>query len=235
MDDATGSRDRRIAAVASLDQPIRRRLYELLADRDRWITRDEAAAALDVARSVTAFHLDKLAEAGVVEVSFERTSGKTGPGAGRPSKIYRLAADELSASMPERRYDLAGQMLADAVARSATSGVPVATCLHEVARETGRATGRAARDEAGAGGRTGEPDVLAAIGAQGYAPCVQDEDQIVLSNCPFHRLAEHHRSLVCGMNLDYLTGFVEGFGPEPPWEAHLLPEPGYCCVRLRPQ
>src|SRR5680860_1334410 len=104
------TRDARIAAVASLEQPLRRRLYALLDDRDRWITRDEAASALDVARSVAAFHLDKLADAGVVEVTFERTTGRTGPGAGRPSKMYRLTLDELSASIPERHYDLAGQV-----------------------------------------------------------------------------------------------------------------------------
>src|SRR5437588_6728316 len=97
--------DRRIAGIAALDQPLRRQLYELLTTTDQWISRDEAAEALGVARSVAAFHLDKLAEAGVVEVRFERTTGRTGPGAGRPSKLYRPAVSELSASVPERHYD----------------------------------------------------------------------------------------------------------------------------------
>src|SRR4051812_37329553 len=99
--------ERRIAGIASLDQPARRALYELLAAADGWTTRDEAAEAAGVPRSVAAFHLDKLAEAGVLEVRFQRTSGRTGPGAGRPSKLYRRSPEELSVSVPERHYDLA--------------------------------------------------------------------------------------------------------------------------------
>src|SRR5262245_31346300 len=109
--------ERRIAGIAALDQPLRRDLYRLLARGE--VTRDDAAAALDIPRSVAAFHLDKLVAAGAVEVRFERTSGRSGPGAGRPSKLYRLANDELSVSVPDRRYDLAGSLLAAAVAESA--------------------------------------------------------------------------------------------------------------------
>lgn len=219
--------------MASLDQPLRRRLYVLLAERDRWTTRDEAASALDVARSVAAFHLDKLADAGVVEVSFERTTGRSGPGAGRPSKLYRLAADELSASMPDRHYDLAGRLLADAVAESTSDGTPVDQCLRRGARATGRAMGLEARTEVADGDRTDTAEVLASLGRQGYEPFLVDDGQIALSNCPFHRLAEDHRSLVCGMNLDFLGGLVEGLDPDPALDVRLLPEPGYCCVRLQ--
>src|SRR3954453_13311621 len=109
---------RKIAGIAALDQPLRRDRYRLLARAEGWTTRDQAALALDVARSVAAFHLDKLAEAGVVEVRFERTSGRPGPGAGRPSKLYRLIDSEVSASLPERHYALAGSLLASAVAES---------------------------------------------------------------------------------------------------------------------
>ncbi|MCB1028382.1 MAG: helix-turn-helix domain-containing protein, partial [Microthrixaceae bacterium] len=144
MDPAT-THDERITAIASLDQPLRRRLYGLLADRDRWTTRDQAADALDVARSVAAFHLDKLADAGVVDVDFQRTTGRTGPGAGRPSKVYRLAADEFSASMPDRHYDLAGHLLADAVAESSATGAPADQCLATAARAAGRRLGADAR------------------------------------------------------------------------------------------
>ncbi len=227
------TRDERIAAIASLDQPLRRQLYVLLADRDRWTSRDEAAAALDVARSVAAFHLDKLVDAGVVEVSFERVTGRTGPGAGRPSKMYRLVAGELSASMPDRHYDLAGRLLADAVARSTATGAPVDQCLHEVACAVGRSMGGEVRAEIDAGGDTTEARILAALGRRGYEPTLSAAGEIVLSNCPFHRLAEGHRSLVCGMNLDLLRGLVDALGSEVALDAQLVPEAGSCCVRLR--
>ena len=92
--------ERRISGIAALDQPLRRDLDRLLAERDGWVTRDEASEALGVPRSVAAFHLDKLVDAGVVEVTFERTTGRTGPGAGRPAKLYRRSTQEVSASIP---------------------------------------------------------------------------------------------------------------------------------------
>jgi predicted ArsR family transcriptional regulator len=118
----TDDLERRISGIAALDQPLRRDLYRLLADRDGWVTRDEAAEALGVARSVAAFHLDKLADAGAVEITFERTTGRTGPGAGRPAKLYRRGTAELSVSVPDRRYDLAGSLLATAIAESERTG-----------------------------------------------------------------------------------------------------------------
>src|SRR5262245_13261040 len=130
------SLEQRIGAIAALDQPLRRDLYRLLAaDPTVWTTRDDAAAALGVARSVAAFHLDKLVEAGLVEVACGRTSGRQGPGAGRPSKLYRLADDELAASIPERHYDLAGSLLASAIAESTRTGAPVRECLQTAAHE----------------------------------------------------------------------------------------------------
>ena len=102
--------DRRIAGLAALDQPVRRDLYRLLVSTDGWTTRDAAAATLGLPRSVVAFHLDKLADAGVLDVRFERTSGRQGPGAGRPSKLYRPSEAEVAASVPDRRYDLAGSV-----------------------------------------------------------------------------------------------------------------------------
>jgi predicted ArsR family transcriptional regulator len=94
---------------------------------------------------VAAFHLDKLADAGVVAVRFERIGGRTGPGAGRPSKLYRPADDEVGASVPDRNYDLAGSLLAAAVAESAETGAPVRDCLRATARTTGRQVGEGVR------------------------------------------------------------------------------------------
>ena len=228
--------------MASLDQPVRRLLYDLLAERDAWTSRDDAASALEVPRSVAAFHLDKLADSGVVEVSFERTSGRSGPGAGRPSKMYRLAAAELSASMPDRQYDLAAQLLATAVADSTATGTPVDQCLHRVAHDTGRSMGLQERQAIGESAVVGEPGeadptvdphVLWALERRGYEPCQMDDGEIALANCPFHRLAEEHRALVCGMNLDFVDGLIEGVAPDSPLHARLAPAPGYCCVRLR--
>jgi predicted ArsR family transcriptional regulator len=226
--------ERRIAAIAALDQPLRRDLYRVLAGAEGWTTRDQAAAALGVPRSVAAFHLDKLAAAGVVEVRFERTTGRTGPGAGRPAKLYRPARDEVSASVPERHYDLAGSLLAAAVAEATRSGAPVADCLAAAARAAGRQLGEEAVAIAGPLVRSRErrDAVVDLLGQHGYEPEVRARREIALTNCPFHRLAEEQRSLVCGMNLDFLAGLLDGTGSDERFTARLAPEPGYCCVRI---
>ena len=115
--------------------------YRLLSERDAWVTRDEASEALGIPRSVAAFHLDKLPEAGVVEVTFERTTGRTGPGAGRPASSTGRRDDEVSASVPERRYDLAGSLLAAAIAEAERTGAPD----HGMPRATAQAVGRGDR------------------------------------------------------------------------------------------
>jgi predicted ArsR family transcriptional regulator len=226
--------ERRISGIAALDQPLRRDLYLLLSERGGWVTRDEASEALGVPRSVAAFHLDKLADAGVVEVTFERTTGRSGPGAGRPAKLYRRGSDEVSASVPERRYDLAGSLLATAIAETERTGVPITESLTASARAAGRVIGEEAADATGqATTRDGRRRaVLDLLARHVYEPAVGRRGEIALVNCPFHRLAEEHRSLVCGMNLDFLAGLLEGIGPADRLSARLAPEPGFCCVRI---
>jgi hypothetical protein len=46
-------------------------------------------------------------------------------------------------------------------------------------------------------------------------------------------LARTHRELVCGMNLAFMEGVLEGLGVSG-IHATLDPQPGRCCVTLRP-
>ena len=224
----------RISDIAALDQPHRRALYALLTERRDWLGRDEAADALDMARSVAAFHLDKLADAGLVDVRYERPPGRTGPGAGRPAKQYRRSANEVSVSLPDRHYDLAGALLADAVAEATATGRPVDVALREAAHLAGCEMGNEVRESlpkrrsAAAVKRA----AMAALGRLGYEPFAEGRD-IVLANCPFHALAERHRPLVCGMNLDLLGGLAEALDEEERLTPRLDPQPGMCCVRVR--
>ena len=225
----------RIHEVAALDHPLTQAAYRLLIDRGE-LNRDETAEALDVARTVAAFHLDKLVDAGLADVRFERLTGRSGPGAGRTAKVYRRSDGELQVSLPERRYDLAGQLLAEAVERSALDGTPVEHALRDAAHHAGEELGAAARAEAGRrASRTARRNTLVAVlERQGYEPHVRD-GEIVLVNCPFHLLADQHRGLVCGMNLDLLSGIIDGAGGGEVLSARLAPEPGYCCVRVAPR
>jgi predicted ArsR family transcriptional regulator len=223
----------RVAEIAALDQPLRRDLYALVAGGDGWVSRDEATAALGIPRSVAAFHLDRLAEAELLEVRFVRPEGRSGPGAGRPAKQYRRAAAEVAVSIPERRYDLAGAMLADAVVAAEATGEPVGAALSAAARHVGCETGAVIRDQVDGDSTTDlRAAVSGALESLGYEPRDQN-GEIILSNCPFHRLAERHRTLTCGMNLDLLAGMCDALGTSSDLEARLEPVDGYCCVRLR--
>jgi predicted ArsR family transcriptional regulator len=223
-----------VEAVAFLDEPNRRRLYDLVAASRESVSRDDAAAALGISRELAAFHLDRLVEAGLLDTDYRRRGGRTGPGAGRPAKFYRRSDGELSVSFPPRRYDVAADVMATALDRlDHSAGTDV---VRAVARERGTEVGLDARRSAGArpGRRRLREALLDTLRGAGYAPEVDAANgAVLLRNCPFHSLATKHRDLTCGMNLAWADGVTEaladsGFTPQ------LDLKPGYCCVVFQP-
>jgi predicted ArsR family transcriptional regulator len=210
--------------VACLDEPTRRRIYDHVGVHTGPVSRDDVADALGIPRRTAAFHLDRLAEQGLLAVSFARRSGRSGPGAGRPAKLYERSAREVSVSLPARHYDLAGRLLAGAVAEAQHSGEGPREVLDRRARDFGEAL---ARDRSGEDQETVLMDLLE---DHGYEPQVAGAD-IVLHNCPFHAMAQEHTELVCGMNLHLLEGVLDGLGTSG-LHARLDPGPSRCCVRL---
>ena len=158
-----------IGAVALLDEPIRRRLYEHVA-AGRAVSRDEAAKETDVSRALAAFHLDRLVEAGLLVAEYRRLSGRTGPGAGRPAKLYRRAPGEVAVSFPERRYDVPALVFAETLEQVAGELPP--DTLRGAARHVGEAAGNAARKRAGprAGRRMRHDALLETLRERGYEP-----------------------------------------------------------------
>src|SRR5579885_112901 len=126
MHDGVGDRfDEAVGHLAALGDEVRRRLYRFVVDAGRAVGRDEAATGVGVAHHTAKFHLDKLVDEGLLDVEFRRLGDRRGPGAGRPAKLYRRSAIELAVSVPERRYDVAGTVLAGAVSRAQSTGVPL--------------------------------------------------------------------------------------------------------------
>lgn len=210
----------RISAVATLDDPVRRKLYELIAGSEQPLGRDAAASALGLPRSTTAFHLDRLAEAGLLSVEFRRLSGKTGPGSGRPAKLYRRSSDELTVSLPARNYELAGALMAEAMSDSIAHGEPVLDSLTRIAQRTGQQLGMRANS------------VASALEQNGFEPRVEDDASIVLGTCPFHRLAQRNSDVVCPLNVALVCGMAEG-AHDTEHSVELDPDAGECCVRVR--
>ena len=222
-----------LSSVGVLAEPARRALYEHVLGQPDAVSREQAAEAVGMPVHSAKFHLDKLEAAGLLEVEYRRLTGRTGPGAGRPAKLYRRSAREVALSVPPRRYDLAGQVLAEAVDRAVRDGVPIAAAVDEVAREVGRELGAAqvGDDSPAEGESEGELDRAARVlGRHGYEPQVA-EQELCLANCPFDRLAADHTELVCGLNLSLIDGVLDGLRTTG-LRARLEPEPGLCCVRV---
>ena len=211
--------------VAALADATRRALYEYVVSRPDPVGREEAAGALDLAPHTANFHLDKLVDAGLLTTEFRRLTGRTGPGAGRPAKLYRRADRQWSVSLPDRHYDLVGDILASGIERARTTGGPLEDAIDQAASETGRAIGTAAAP----GDLERFTEVLA---GQGFEPRLEDDDTVLLANCPFDALAQNHTALVCGLNRSFVQGVADGIGCAGV-TAHLEPEPGQCCVKAR--
>ncbi|MFF0427177.1 helix-turn-helix transcriptional regulator [Streptomyces sp. NPDC004520] len=204
-----------IEAIAVLQDPVRRRLYEYVVAQGREVGRNEAAEAAGVARTLAAHHLDKLTGAGLLESGSRRLSGRSGPGAGRPAKVYTRARGERSVSLPARDYRTAAELLAEAAEQA---GIDAGLCA------AARRRGEALRGPAGP--CAGLDEAMEVLAARGYEPYAA-EGAVRMRNCPFHAVAESFPPLVCGMNLALLEGLL---GTEGPVRARMDARPGECCV-----
>ncbi|MER6468894.1 helix-turn-helix transcriptional regulator [Streptomyces collinus] len=226
-----------IDAIAALQDPVRRRLYEYVVARGREVGRNEAAEATGVARTLAAHHLDRLTEAGLLESGSRRLTGRSGPGAGRPAKVYTRARAERAVSLPARDYRTAAELLAEAAERAGldaelttaarrrgeTLRGPTAPCGSlEQAMEVLAARGYEPHLESGEG----------APGTEGTGDPAEEPTPVVrMRNCPFHAVAERFPPLVCGMNLALLEGLL---GADGAVRARMDARPGECCVVVEP-
>ena len=209
-----------LEALSSLGDATRRRIYDHVAGQAAPVSREEAATAAGIGRTLAAYHLDRLAAEGLLTVTQERRSGRSGPGAGRPAKLYARSEREVAISVPPRDYHLAARLLADAAAADTEGHTrrALATAAERLGHELA--------DEAPA-----DTPIEALLRARGYEP-YEDDGVVRLRNCPFHAVAQRHPEVVCEMNHALLRGLVDGLGT-PGLTATLEPRPGRCCVALR--
>jgi predicted ArsR family transcriptional regulator len=223
--------DRDVAGIGALSDPLRRSLYLFVCAQPNPVSRELAADALGLAPHQAKFHLDRLERDGLLDSSYARLSGRSGPGAGRPAKLYRRARRDVSVSLPDREYQLAGRLMADAIAESAETGIPVIDALHRLAHSYGRHLGNAAvGDQPPRTARAALELAIATLTANGYEPR-PDVGRVIMANCPFHALAQVQTQLVCQMNHALIGGLTDALGPHRP-VAELDPAPDRCCVVL---
>jgi predicted ArsR family transcriptional regulator len=218
-----------VDVVALRGEPVRRRLYDYVGTQTDAVSREQAATAVGIKRPLAAFHLDKLAEEGLLEVEFRRLSERKGPGAGRPAKLYKRSSREVNVSLPHREYELAARVFAEAL--TADKGTaPVRAAARALGKEMADQVKERAGRHRGTKNLTRTAEEV--LQSYGFEPFHDDDGNIRLRNCPFHQLSRTYTDLVCGMNLDIMQAMVEELGLER-LEARLEPEPGMCCVAFR--
>jgi predicted ArsR family transcriptional regulator len=217
-----------LESLMSLGDPVRRRLYEAVAASGGEMSRDEVAKATGTARALVAYHLDRLVKDGLLAARFERQTGRTGPGAGRPAKLYSRPKATVRISVPARDPELAASVLLEAEARRSGEGLDAT--LEQAAREAGADLAREELDQQD----KPEPDALQRLlRDRGYEPQAEADGSVWLRNCVFDELVDRQRDVVCGMNLALMRGMLEAV-PDANLEARLDPAPGRCCVVLSP-
>lgn len=223
--------DRWRAAAALVDRS-RRALYDYVRHQDHPVSRDEAARAQRISRGLAAFHLDKLVDAGLLRAGYQAPPDRP-RGRGRAPKVYEPARagpadDGVAITIPERRYRLIAEILADAIADDPVAGRATDAARHHAHRR-GQDLGGELRRRG-----DGSPDLVAVLHELGFEPRAATDGRLLLHNCPFHALAARQTELVCGLNHAFLTGLVTGLaasGVRP----ELVPRPGACCVELTPR
>lgn len=223
------------SVVAVLEDNLRRQMYLYIRRQARPVGRDEAAAAAGISRKLAAFHLDKLVDKGLLKAHYARLPGRSGPGAGRPSKHYELSDAEVEVSIPERRYDLMGDIVVAALAGEAPDAA-VRERARTRAWDQGRQMGEQARQERGLRRASSAERVVAAaqevLDSCGFEPYRDERGGIALRNCPFHDLARQAPEVVCSLNQAFIDGLLRGLGNDRV-EAGLEPRTNECCVNLR--
>ncbi|SNQ48993.1 Transcriptional regulator [Frankia canadensis] len=201
--------------------PQRRAIYTHLRGATAPMSRDQVAAGLAIARTTAAFHLDRLAESGLLAVTYARPAGRGGPGAGRPAKLYQAREVDLEVAIPARRYERLARILVQSA--DLLDGEDYQARAQTVAFAAGERD--SAEHEAP---KAQAPQALkplsraaAALRQLGYEPAgasvgsVGGEDggpRLVLRNCPFRRLSATHPEVVCTLNERYVAGVIDGLG-----------------------
>ncbi|GAA4377977.1 helix-turn-helix transcriptional regulator [Agromyces bauzanensis] len=212
--------EQRLSAVSALADPLRRRAYEVVARSLEPLGHDAVATTLGIPRSTAAFHLNRLAAEGLLDVEFRRLGERIGPGQGRPAKVYRRTDADLAVQLPRRLYEVAGRIMAGAIADAADGEAPVMDSMRVVAATTGARLAGASADL---------DEALARLGMEPMA----DGPDLVLGTCPFHGLARENPAIVCALNHALVCGMAQAVGDDPD-RVRLDPGAGRCCVRIGP-
>jgi predicted ArsR family transcriptional regulator len=222
--------DQAVEKLGVLADRVRRSMYEFVRDAPAPVTREQVAAGTGTSVKLAAFHLEKLLERGLLRAHYQRPGSR--PEGGRPAKLYEPTREEVAVSLPERRYDLMGEILAGA---APAGGDAVRERARELAYRRGFEAGEGYKVESHLR-RPGRERTMTAAAAVlrelGFEPQPGDDGELLLWNCPFESLSDREPAVVCGINQALVTGVLDGLGGRGVTAA-LDRGAARCCVVLR--
>ena len=201
-----------LAPLSSLDDPLRRRLYEVVTSRPGPVSRDEAASAAGIGRALAVYHLDKLVESGLLTASYQRPPGRSGPGPAVPPSCTpgRTASSRSPCRRGSTNWPHGCSSRRSRPIRATAAGLRWPRRRAGWAPSWAQHSGRPQAADPPDGRDAAKRDVKGVLTQHGYEPCRGTDGVIRLRNCPFHQLTEQHREVVCGMNLALVEGLVDG-------------------------
>ncbi len=184
-----------MARLDGIADPELRELLLFVRGEAAPVSADDAGAALGVHRTVARGRLERLVEAGLLVTRFERRSGRSGPGAGRPAKLYLPAPESEALEFPPRHLgELVSRLLEELPRRGRSRA------LHGVGVDFGRGLAREARLRPAADHRAGLERVCAAVRSLGFQASLEsfDGEVAVVSTptCPLRPLVVEERQAV---------------------------------------
>jgi predicted ArsR family transcriptional regulator len=189
-----------LAVLKALGDETRFSMYQELASSTNALTAGELAERLGLHANTVRLHLERLREAGLVEV--EPVHRGT---VGRPQHVYSLVPGAPGLGFDPPSYTLLAGLLATLAERVGADAEDAAAA----GRAWGVDTGTRTRSRSCVKALTSEMDRL---GFDPSAQTVGGGADIAFLHCPFRELAEAYPELVCNLHRGICEGVVDAVG-----------------------
>jgi predicted ArsR family transcriptional regulator len=197
-------------------------IYLELARSEAPLSTIEIAETLDLHPNTVRPHLERMRDAGLVEVEAESRGT-----VGRPQHRWSTTADAPSLGLEPSGF----RMLSTLLAGVAAAGAPEPDLVAAV----GRQRGRVAAEEQAAAAPSCIAGLMAELSDLGFDPTAAQDGAtttIAFTRCPFADLAAAFPAVVCHLHRGMVEGYVEAAGGATVQAFHTLEDRDPCRVDI---
>lgn len=190
----------------ALGDNTRYAIYLELARSPVPLSTGEIADALDLHPNTVRPHLERMREAGLLDVE-TRAQGVVG----RPQHRYSLAADAPSLGLEPAAFRLLARLVSGAAARAGLDEELVAA----IGREHGQLLAEGVRPAPNSRRAACVAVLEVRLAELGFDPATADDGgtvTVAFTRCPFQEVAEMYPEVVCHLHRGLVEGVVEAVG-----------------------